>query len=108
MGLGLSKKFVDGMAVDIDKNKKGGPRFIGGTPATVKGVINEGKKFTDLIASGSSIAGNKIKQTGKAVENLIHNKSFPTKQQKIYNKKLAKDKWKNSPTRKKLIELENK
>ena len=108
----LKQKNIDRKNAIKNIKKKGGPRFIGGEPATFGGVIKDTKdtsnKLSDIAVSINSNISDKVVKAGNAISKAIHNKSFPTKQDKIYNKKIANDEWENSDVRKQLLELEVK
>lgn len=93
-----------------NRMQKGGPKFIGGESATLNNVANDIRNTVKSAKKTAKKAMSSVvdvaKKTGTAIERGVHNKAFPTKQDKIYNKKVSNDDWKNSPTRKKLIDLE--
>ena len=110
-----SSKDIRKVAIDNLSKKKvagGGPKFIGGKRPGAGSVVRDAKRignkaasFAGKIGSAVSSVGGKV---GNAIKSAVHDDVFPTPQRAKYLKKVKDDKWKNSPTRKKLLELNAK
>lgn len=85
--------------------KPGAPKFIGGKRPSATDVK---KDAYGLIGDASKKISGLTGGLSKIFNDTIHNKSFPTKQDKIYNKKKKLDEYRNSDFYKKLMDLENK